>query len=406
MMTPWLAVIGIGEDGVEGLSPQARRLVAQARYVMGGERHIRLARSLIAGEAHIWPHPFSRGVEQVLHWRGEPVVVLASGDPFCFGVGSVLSGRVEVGEMICLPVPSSVALACARLGWAEQDVRVLSLCGRPLSNLIPALQPGQKLLVLSADGATPRQLAAWLTERGFGESWLHVLQTLGGPDEMAHTCHAREGVPDGIAALNLVAVDLVAGRGACVIPRAPGLPDDWFESDGQLTKRDIRAVTLSSLAPRVGEVLWDVGAGSGSVAIEWMLAHPANRAIAIESDPDRVARITRNAVSLGVPSLDIVQGRAPDALDGLAEPDAVFVGGGLTAPGLFERVWACLRPGGRIVANAVTLESEVVLIAQQERHGGTLSRISVERLDHVGRFRAMRPAMTVTQWCAVKETDG
>ncbi|GBQ64730.1 cobalamin biosynthesis protein precorrin-6Y C5,15-methyltransferase [Ameyamaea chiangmaiensis NBRC 103196] len=394
-------LIGVGADGVEGLTPAARGVLAQARVVFGGARHLSLLAPLLRGLTVPWPSPIADGVAQVIARRGEPVVVLASGDPFLFGIGGTLAAHVPASEMVCLPAPSSAALACARLGWAQQDVRVLSVCGRPMAALTPALQPGARLLVLSADGGTPGALAAWLTERGFGPSTLHVFEALGGPEERAVTVTASDGQPP-CAALNLVAVEVRADSTARVLPLAAGLDDDWFEHDGQITKREIRAVTLSSLAPFRGGVLWDVGSGSGSVAIEWMLRHPSCRAVAIERDPARAARIGRNAAALGVPALAVANAAAPDGLGGLPSPDAVFVGGGVSRAGVLDAAWEALRPGGRCVANAVTLEGEAALIGIHTARGGTLLRLGVERLGPVGGLHAFRPAMTVTQWVAIK----
>jgi len=397
----WLTILGIGEDGVEGLTSAARRLMSAAELVVGGERHLALAAELIRGETLAWPRPLSAGLEAVLARRGRPVVVLASGDPFDHGVGVQLAERAPMAEILCLPAPSSVSLACARLGWARPNVSVVSLCGGPLARLASQLQPGRRVLALSADATTPRAVAAYLTERGFGPSRLYLLEALGGPAEhiSLHTAERFDASPQ---PLNLVGLEIVATLGARVIPLASGLADDLFEHDGQITKREIRALTLSALAPRAGERLWDVGCGSGSVSIEWMLAHAANTAIAFEADPVRAARAARNAVSLGVPDLRIEQGRAPDVLACLPQPDAVFIGGGARDPEVIAAAWSALRPAGRLVVNAVTLETETALVAARERYGGTLTRLSVERLEPVGRLHAFRPAMSVTQWTAVK----
>ncbi|KXV35298.1 precorrin-6Y C5,15-methyltransferase [Gluconobacter thailandicus] len=405
MNAPWLSVIGIGEDGVEGLSSLARQIIAQADTVIGGERHLKLAASLIRGTAENWGVPFLDGVRRVLEMRGRPVTVLASGDPFFFGVGSTLAKHLEPGELFCVPAPSSIAWACARLAWAQQDVRVISLCGRPIETLAPHLQPAARLIVLSADGSTPDTVCRFLADRGFGKSRVHILERLGGPDEHMHSCRAEEDIAS-VEALNLVGIEIQADENARVIPLASGLDDALFEHDGQITKREIRAITLSTLAPKAAEVLWDVGAGAGSIAIEWMLRHPSNRAIAIEQNPDRAARIGRNALTLGVPGLQIVEGRAPEALMSLERPDVVFIGGGLTSENIFTQVREALPIGGRLVANAVTLEGEAILAAQHAKYGGTLTRIGIERLDTVGRLHAFRPAMRVTQYATTISGDG
>ena len=400
--TPWLAILGIGEDGVEALSPAARTLLAGAALVAGGRRHLSLAAPLVRGETMAWPSPIADGLPAILARRGEPVVVLASGDPFCFGIGSLLAAQVPPGEMLCLPAPSAFSLACARLGWSMQDTGLLSVCGRPIEGLLPALQPGARLLVLSADETSPAAVAALLCARGFGGSTLHVLEALGGVRERHHRFRAEQPVPGAIARLNLVGIEVAAGPGARVIPLGSGLPDELFEHDGQLTKREIRAVTLSALAPRQGETLWDIGSGSGSISIEWMRHHRSNRAIAIERRPDRADRSMRNALALGVPDLQVAAGAAPDALAGLPAPDAVFIGGGASAPLVLEAAWTALPPGGRLVVNAVTIETEAALFAAHGRHGGTLTRLSVDRLDLIGGMHGFRPAMTVTQYAACK----
>jgi precorrin-6B C5,15-methyltransferase / cobalt-precorrin-6B C5,C15-methyltransferase len=309
----WLAVVGIGEDGIDGLSPAARRLVAQAAFVVGGRRHLNLAGQLNA-ETFVWPSPIEDALDVIETHRGRPSCVLATGDPFFFGVGAMLMRRFAADEMICVPAPSAFGLAASRLGWSQQDCALLTLHGRPLEAIVPHLQPGARVLALSWDDATPAKLAALLAARGMGRSQLTVLEAMGSARERLRAAEARSFALDNVVALNTIALEVVADRGARVLPRAAGLPDDWFEHDGQITKREIRAVTLSQLAPRRGECLWDVGSGSGSVAIEWMLADPGNRAVAIEARHDRAARIARNALAFGVPSLSVVAGEAPQAL--------------------------------------------------------------------------------------------
>jgi precorrin-6B C5,15-methyltransferase / cobalt-precorrin-6B C5,C15-methyltransferase len=397
----WLAIVGIGEDGAEGLSPAARALIRNAKLVIGGKRHLALADALPSGELKAWPSPIAQSVPEILAHRGEPVAVLASGDPYCFGVGAMLSAHIPVEETICLPAPSSLSLACARLGWALDDVATVSLCGRPIETLAPSLQPKRRVLALSADATTPAAVARYLSTRGFSQSKTHVLEALGGPRERVRSVTAGHFGFNDVEALNLIAIEIEASPGAKIIPLSTGLPDDMFEHDGQITKREIRAVTLSSLAPRAGELLWDIGCGSGSIAIEWLLRHQANRAIGIERDPLRAARAARNAAELGVPRLEMVTGEALPALDALPAPDAIFIGGG-GEPALIDKAYAALKPGGRIVANAITLETERAGLAAQSRFGGTLTRLSIERLDAVGGRQAFRPAMTVTQWSAAK----
>jgi len=396
----WLSIVGIGEDGVEGLSAIARGLVSGADIVFGGERHLGLAAPLIRGEARPWPSPFS--VDQVLAERGRQVCVLASGDPFLYGVGSVLANHVASEETVVVPAPSSFSLAAARLGWALPDVALVSVHGRALDRIRPHLHPGARVLALTSDSEGPAALARLLAETGFGASRLTVLEALGGAKERIRTTAAANFDLAEVAELNTVAVEVAAAPNARVIAYAPGLADALFENDGQITKREIRALTISSLAPLRGEVLWDVGAGSGSIGIEWMLAHPSMRAIAIEARADRAARIRRNAAAFGVPDLEVVEGAAPKALAGLMTPDAVFVGGGASDEGALDAVIAALRPGGRLVVNAVTLQTEAELIGRHATLGGTLTRIAISRADRVGGKTGWRFGMPVTQWVWVK----
>jgi precorrin-6Y C5,15-methyltransferase (decarboxylating) len=398
----WLSIIGIGEDGVGGLSPTAQSLIASAELVVGGKRHLDLADGLIRGRRLAWPSPIANALPEIERHRGRPVVVLASGDPFHFGVGTTLVGSIAAGEMLCLPQPSAFSLAAARLGWSLQDVATLSLHGRALEGIVRHLQPGARILALAWDGETASRLAQLLVDRGMGRSKLVVLENMGGPRERVRATTAAAFDLAGVAALNTLAVEIVAAADAPVLSLAPGLADELFEHDGQLTKRDIRAITLSALAPRQGELLWDVGLGAGSIAIEWLLRHPSLKAIGFEERRDRAERAARNAATLGTPDLKIVQARAPEAFAGLPQPDAVFLGGGLADAGLFDRAWAALKPGGRIVANAVTLESEGRLADCFQRHGGELVRLQIAKADRVGTMFGWRTAMPVTQWRARK----
>ena len=328
--------------------------------------------------------------------------MLASGDPFCHGVGAVLARHVDPAEMLVVPAPSAFSLAAARLGWPLPETTQLSLHGRSLDLIRPHLHPGARILALTSDGAAPAQIAGLLAKAGFGGSRFTVLEALGGARERIRSATAAAFDLGEIDDLNIVAIAVAAAPDARIIARAPGLADDLFEHDGQLTKREIRALTLSSLAPCRGALLWDIGAGAGSVAIEWMLADPSLRAVAIEHRSDRAARIRRNAAALGVPGLEVIEGAAPVALQGLAQPDAIFVGGGTSRPGLLDAAAAALRPGGRLVVNAVTLETEAVLIARHAALGGNLIRIAIARAGGVGGKTGWRPAMPVTQWTWVK----
>ena len=394
----WLSIVGIGEDGIAGLSPGAADLVARADIVFGGTRHLKLAAPLIRGEARPWPSPFSEGIDAVLGARGRKVCVLASGDPFFYGVGSTLAGHVPPEEMWVMPAPSAFSLAAARLGWPLPESVLVSLHGRALDRIRPHLHPGAHILSLTSDADGPAALARLLSETGFGSSRLTVLESLGGAHERIHTARADAFDLADTAALNTVAVEVVASPRARILAYTPGLADDLFEHDGQITKREIRAVTLSALAPCRGELLWDVGAGSGSVAIEWMLADPSLRAVAIEARGDRAARIGRNATAFGVPGLQVIEGEAPGVFSGLEEPGAIFIGGGASASGVLDACIAALKPRGRLVANAVTLETESALIARHAALGGELVRIAVSRADRLGGKTGWRPALPVTQW--------
>ncbi|MFT0860332.1 precorrin-6y C5,15-methyltransferase (decarboxylating) subunit CbiE [Ancylobacter sp. G4_0304] len=400
----WLSIVGIGEDGLAGLSPAARALIERAGIVFGGARHLALAGEAVRGRAVAWASPFEEGVREVLAARGKHVCVLASGDPFLHGVGSVLARHVPAEEMQVVPAPSAFSLAASRLGWALPDITCLSVHGRPLDLIRPHLHHGRRLLVLTSDADGPRALAALVTAAGFGGSRLHVLEALGGARERVRGVAAEAFDLADINPLNVVGLEVEAGEGARLIALTPGLPDELFENDGQLTKREIRATTLAALAPRRGELLWDIGAGAGSVAIEWMLADPSLRAIAIEEREARAARIARNAGALGVPGLVLVQGTAPSALAGLPAPDAIFIGGGASEAGVMDAALDALKPGGRLVVNAVTLETEALLLARHAALGGELIRIAVSRAAPVANMTGWRPAMPVTQWSWVKPT--
>ncbi len=394
----WLSIVGIGEDGIEGLSAAARDLVTRADIVFGGERHLKLAAPLINGERKPWPSPFSRAVEEVMAERGRQVCVLASGDPFFYGVGSVLAGHVAPEETVVVPAPSAFSLAAARMGWPLPESVLLSLHGRALDRIRPHLHPGARILALTSDGDGPAALARLLAESGFGSSQITVLESLGGDKERIRAATAVHFDLVGIAALNTVAIEVVAAQGARIIAYTPGLADDLYEHDGQITKREVRAVTLSALSPLRGELLWDIGAGSGSVAIEWLLADPSLRAIAVEARADRAHRIARNAAAFGVPGLEVIEGAAPDALQNLPQPNAIFIGGGASAPGMLDTAIEALKPCGRLVANAVTLETEAVLMARHADLGGALTRMAIARADSIGGKTGWRPALPVTQW--------
>jgi precorrin-6Y C5,15-methyltransferase (decarboxylating) len=396
----WLSIVGIGEDGIEGLTPIARGLIQAAEIVFGGGRHLALAAPLIRGDTRPWQNPFERSIDDVLAQRGRDVCVLASGDPFVHGVGSVLLRHIDPRETVAVPAPSTFSLAAARLGWALPETTQLSLHARSLDLIRPHLQPGARVLALTSDGEGPAALARLLSEIGFGNSRLTVLEALGGPRERVRATTAADFDLGDVGPLNAVAIEVEASPGARVLARAPGLPDALFEHDGQITKREIRAITLATLSPRRGELLWAVGAGAGSVAIEWMLADPSLRAIAIEARSDRASRIRRNAAAFGVPGLEVIEGVAPAALEGLAQPDAIFIGGG--ARGVLDPAVRALRPGGRLVVNAVTIETEALLMARRPALGGELTRVAITRVESIGGREGWRPALPVTQWVWMK----
>ncbi|AVD87230.1 MULTISPECIES: bifunctional cobalt-precorrin-7 (C(5))-methyltransferase/cobalt-precorrin-6B (C(15))-methyltransferase [Pseudomonas] len=402
-MAPWLTVVGIGEDGFSGLGKHARRALLSASRIIGSPRQLALLPRCVPGERQPWPAPFS--LAPVLALRGEPVCVLASGDPMFYGVGASLARQLPADEMQVLSMPSSCALAAARLGWPLQEVQVVSVVGRPLATLNAHLHSGVRLLVLSNDGSSPGAIAALLRERGFGPSRVQVFEHLGGVEERRLSATAEDWPDAQVAALNLVAIECIATPHALRLPRVAGLPDGAFRHDGQLTKRDVRAITLARLAPQPGELLWDVGAGCGSIGIEWMRAHPACRALAIEADEGRQGFIEHNRDALGVPGLQLIRGKAPDALQALERPDAIFIGGGVTREGVLPLCWERLRPGGRLVANAVTLQSELALAHFREQHGGELTRIHIAQAQPLGRFDTWRQALPITLLDVVKPAD-
>lgn len=401
-MSCWLTVIGIGEDGLSGLGDAAREAIAHAEIIFGGKRHLEFIDRSAKAELIAWPSPFDDAFAMLEALRGKQVVVLASGDPMHYGMGASLARRFSFDDMQVLPYPSSFSLAATRLGWPLQDVRCVSVHGRPLELLVPHILPGERLLVLSWDGKTPQQAAQMLCDKGLGKSRICVLEHLGGALERCINCVAESFEDQNFADLNVLAIECSALSEAAVFSPVIGLPDAAFENDGQLTKRDIRAVTLSRLQPLPHQLLWDVGAGCGSIGIEWMRVHVSCRAIAVEANGKRQAMIGRNARALGVPGLQLVKGEAPQALSGLEVPDAVFIGGGVTDEGVLEACWNALKPGGRLVANAVTLQSEMQLFNWQQRHGGELTRLQVAQAGALGSFDAWRQALPVTLYCGTK----
>lgn len=394
---PWLTLIGLGEDGPAGLPPASRDALDAAELVTGAARHLALLPGL-GDRARVWPVPFAEGIAPLLALRGRRVAMLVSGDPFWFGAGSVIARHLAPGEWRALPAPSTFALAAARLGWPVETTLCLGLHAAPLERLRPHLAPGLRAVVTLRDGAAVAELARYLAAQGFGDSRLWVLESLGGPRERVRETTAAGFDLAGVAHPVAAAVE-VAGPGAA-LGRASGRADDWFDHDGQITKRPVRALALSALAPRAGEHLWDIGAGSGSVGIEWLLAHPACTATGFEADPARTARARANAARLGV-TLEVVEARAPAGLDGQRAPDAVFIGGGLSEA-LLADLWARLAPGTRLVAHAVTLESEALLALWQGARGGSLLRIELAEAGPLGSRRGWKAAYPVVQWSVVR----
>jgi len=401
---PWLTLIGIGDDGLQSLTPLQLAHLRTAEVLVLGERLEHAVADATPNVRRIltWGAGFRETLDQLLQLRGTPVVVLATGDPMHYGIGATLRRYLPIKDMRVLPAPSAFSLAAARLGWPLQSVAQISLHGRPLAYLNRHVLPGARIIALTSNAGTVFEAADLLVKRGFGASMLHVLEHMGGRQErIVHlTAEALLNEAPVLADFNTLAIDCAAS--GPVLSPVPGLPDDAFRHDGQLTKREVRAATLAFLAPFPNALLWDVGAGCGSVAIEWLRTGMGTRAIAIEPKPERVAMIRANAETLGVPDLELVEGTAPAALDGLESPDAIFIGGGVTTDGLFETCWQALKPGGRLVANAVTLEGEAALITLRGQHGGEMSRISVSRAAPVGRFCGWKSLMPVTIWSVVK----
>ena len=410
----WLCVIGIGEDGWDNLSADARDLLYESEIVLGGERHLKMLPKDWEGERIIWSSPIREAVSKIVSWRPEDsasaqkVAIMASGDPLCYGIAAKLLWHLPIEEIWIKPAITTFSLMCSRVGWSLPDVETLTIHGRPVEMLHPFVQPGAKLLVLSKGEESPEQAAKLLCARGFGKSIITVLEHLGGRKERQFSGQADSwNHPEG-AALNAMAIECIPENNANVLSRNPGLPDEAFLHDGQLTKREIRAVALSKLMPVVDHLLWDVGAGCGSVAIEWMRTSPRCRAVAIEKSKSRLKLIEQNSQELGVPMLQIISGSAPEVLADLPAPDAVFIGGGLSSGNLLQTCWNALKPGGRLVANAVTLEGEQKLLQWQNENAGKsgasgdLTRLSISRAEKIGKFQGWKEMRSVIQLAVIK----
>lgn len=398
----WLSIIGIGEDGLEGLSATARSLLSMASVVVGGQRHLGMLPPEDNREKLLWTSPIDESIAEIIRRRGQPVCVLASGDPMWYGIGVTLTRHLPIEEITIIPSTSTFSLICSRLGWSLADVETLSLCGRPVALLNGVIYGGARLLILSANSRTPAAVAELLTHQGFGDSFMVVLEHLGGKKERQFSGIASSWDVSEVADLNAIAVECISSNQVNFSPHLSGLPDSAYDHDGQLTKQEVRAITLSRLSPLPGQLLWDVGAGCGSIGIEWMRSDRRCQSIAIEKHPRRLQYIANNATALGTPHLKIIAGKAPESLINLPSPDAIFIGGGITTPGLLETCWEKLRSGGRLVANTVTVESELILLKWHHQLGGELTRIGIERTAAIGSFLGWKPLATVTQWSVIK----
>ncbi|WP_025899667.1 precorrin-6y C5,15-methyltransferase (decarboxylating) subunit CbiE [Sneathiella glossodoripedis] len=402
-MKPWLHIIGVGDEGLEHLSPELLSVIQSAELIIGGDRHLSMIPATISAKTMSWPSPLMKLVEDVIGMAGKQVVILATGDPMHFGIGVTFAKRLKPEDYKIYTSPSAFSLAAARLGWDLSQVTKLTLHGRPLELIIPHLFEGAKILALSDNGETPSKLAKLLVDLGYASSSLCVLEHMGGVSENQITLPAKDWIGKNAADLNTIAITCEKSLKELTHSTAPGLNDEAFSHDGQLTKKEIRSITLSALNPIPGLLLWDVGAGSGSIGIEWMRQNPLNRAIAVEHNESRLLHIEKNRRTLGVPALQIVKGMAPQALDGLKHPDRIFIGGGLSLEGLFEACWSSLKSGGILVANTVTIEGEKIAFDLFDKYDGELSRLNVSRANKIGGFTSWKPYRQVTQLRLIKK---
>lgn len=395
MIKPFLTIIGIGEDGLTTLSPLAQHYLQKAHYIFGGKRHLKLAQSLIQGKTEIWSSPIQNSIQKILSCKPNPVVILASGDPFWYGIGSLAIQTLQPYEWRSFPSISSYTLACNRLGWIGQYIETISLCGRPIQTLRPALTPHRKIFILSENQDTPYKVQKYLNKWQVTYKNFYLLEALGGSQEQIRSFTSACQLPKIIHPLNIIAIEL----GHFIpLPYTHGRANHYFQHDGQLTKQVIRSATLSTLQPYPGALLWDIGTGSGSIAIEWMLTHPTCKAIAIEPRSDRASRAKENAIAMGVPSLKVIEGKAPEILKNLPEPDAIFIGGGLTTPNLLPTIWQALSKNGRLVINSVTIEGDHLLFQIQQQWGGTINRLQVQHYEPLGSYHGFKPERTITQY--------
>jgi len=403
MTAPWLTILGIGADGTDSLTPAARARVDTAEIIITAKRTAEFFKDHPA-QVHTWPVPFDPMFWQLEKWKGKKIVILATGDPLWHGVGSIIARKLKPQEYEVIPSPSAFSLAAGRLGWPMSSVETLTLHGRsrPSSLIIPFIQPGVRLLSLTGGAHTIYEVAKHLLDKGFSNSTMHVLEDMGEPTERLITFVANDIPETTFSEFNTLGIECIANETAMPLPRSPGLPDGVYKHDGQLTKQHVRAATLCALAPTPGKLLWDVGAGCGSIAIEWMRTHLSNQSIAFESNKNRIELITHNAENLGTPYLKTIAGSAPETLVDQPRPDAIFIGGGITTPELFETCWQALLPGGRLVANCVTTQGKQKLYALQDQRGGELVEIAVSHLTKLGNKNTMRPALPVLQWRITK----
>lgn len=402
--TPWLTIIGLGEDGLNGLSPASHSALNEAEIIIAPPRHLALLGDQIKAKRIEWPVPFADGLAQLAALRGQSVAVLASGDPFWFGAGSVIARDfdargITADEWRAFPAPSTPALICARMGWALDRTTTLGLHAAPFDRLLPHLQRGAQIICTLRDGDAPRALADYLTQTGWGQSRMDVWSAVGGPNEHHLTTTAAEfdTATQRDAISHPVCATITPAGPTRALPYTTGRDEDWFDNDGQITKSPIRAMTLAALAPTAGEHLWDLGVGSGSVGIEWLLSHPSLTASGIERNADRAARAQANAAKFGVGHFDIRVGNSVDLIDTLPRPDAVFIGGGLNAA-LLDKLWSTLPSGTRLVVNAVTLETESLVTQAHATRGGNLIRIDVATAQPLGTMRGWKASYPVTQW--------